>query len=205
VIIALHILYSLLSSSTNIRYSFPFLSFPSIHAVESSPREMHNLGIATIWKKKTPPATYPIAHSHSYTYTNPSKHSTQSLFPALPIPHPFPTPPTPYPRGVAPPSPRPFNRFGNTTPKAQTPIPTAPTPIPSNTYTNVLRKKCPPRPAHSTFPFSFGKDGVGNHRTLSCSGNGSPITNFFVSAAGPVVWLNGLVLYAAPLSMTPES
>jgi hypothetical protein len=33
--------------------SYPFLSFPPfMHAVESSPHEMHNLGIATIRKEK---------------------------------------------------------------------------------------------------------------------------------------------------------
>ena len=46
---------------------------------------------------------------------------------------------------------------------------------------------------------------MGNHLTDNWSGRGSPITSFFVRAAGPVVCDNGEVEYAAPESITPES
>lgn len=46
---------------------------------------------------------------------------------------------------------------------------------------------------------------MGNHLTESCNGKGSPITSFFVRAAGPVVCERGEVEYAAPESITPES
>ena len=60
-------------------------------------------------------------------------------------------------------------------------------------------------PAHSTLPFAVGRCGVGNQRTEKERGSGSPMTSFFVKAAGPVVCERGEMEYAAPESMTPES